>query len=210
MGTFRDYLDSIRHLVVDDEAAARYDAERAAWRDDQRRQAIALQVARLSPRHVAYVRTMEAGEHEPSDAWRALSRALQDEPGASRLLLGPTGIGKTTAAVRWAYRRAQAGETVLQVSAVRYPTLAKHEAALEEAEQVGLLILDQTHRLAEMPEWIATPIRELVDSRYERQRQTIACFTGEMAAALHALKHDIIERLGVPIVVTGRSYRRTW
>lgn len=210
MSTFMDYLDSIRHLVVDDSKAAAYDAERAAWREDQRRQAIERQIARLSPRHVEYVRQLEAGEHESSEAWRALSQALQDAPGASVLLMGPTGVGKTTAAVRWAYRRALAGDTVLHVAAIRYRSLAQHEEALDEAQAVGALVLDQTHRLAELPDWIATPIRELIDYRYEHKRQTIANFTGALSEAITALKTDTMERLGAPVAVTGRSYRREW
>ncbi|MDX9832693.1 MAG: hypothetical protein RBU35_20665 [Anaerolineae bacterium] len=210
MGTFTDFLATLRPPLLSEEEAEVMEREREQWRLDQRQAAIDRQIARLSPRHVGYARELEAGAHESSPTWKQLSRALQEDPGASLLICGPTGVGKTTAAVREALRRAGEGWTVLHLSAARFDAIARADEAREEAESVDLLILDQLHRLPDFPSWIATPIRELVDSRYERHRQTIGLFTGTAPEAAAALKSDVVERLGAVLQVGGVSYRRTW
>jgi len=205
-------LDAIvEDMKLHPEREAALEAARAAAEERQRLADIEFKLRRLSPRHVEYARALEAGEHDPSPAWLALSATLQKAPGSSVLLCGPSGTGKTTAATRWAYRQVHAtGRSALHVPAAKFSVLVKHEDAMVEAERARVLILDQLHRLRELPSWISTPILELIDHRYEHRDQTIGCFQGSLLEATADLKIAVVERLGTALEVTGASYRRTW
>ena len=209
-GAFARYLSELGARIVDDEAAAAYERERAEWAADQRRRAIAIQVGHLSARHVAYVQVLEHGNQAPSDAWLGTIAELTANPQASVLLVGPTGLGKTTAATRWAYRRALAGSTVMHLAASRCDRIARSEEAREEAEQVDVLLVDELHRLQSLPGWIATALTGLLDARYQSQRQMIGLATCEPGDTAKLLGQEVIERLGKMITLTGASYRRTW
>lgn len=215
-GGFRAYLERLASsCAMSPEQEAEYERQQEAERREAEQRALERRLACLSPRHLRYARILERGGRQDSHAWKALSQALSKAPSRPVLLCGPTGTGKTTAVTRWALRRAQGGNTVLHCPAAKWPGLAKHEEALEEAQLVDCLILDQLHRIEGLPDWITTPIRELIDHRYERGRQTIAAFTGDttadaVAAAARALKPEIVERLGGTLAVQGESYRRVW
>ena len=82
MGTFSDFLATLRPPLLSDEEAEVMEREREQWRLDQRQAAIDRQIARLSPRHVGYARELEAVAHDPIPTLKQLSRAIQETPGA--------------------------------------------------------------------------------------------------------------------------------
>ena len=223
-GGFMAYLQRLGARIVDDERAARYDAERDEQAREDRDRRRRAQVARLPETLVSYAREVEAGGAEPSEAWRLLSEALQAAPMTSCTLFGPTGNGKTTACVRHALRQIDAGWTVQHLPAHKWENVARHEEAMDEAAKVDLLIVDQLQRLAEFPDWVTSKVRELIDARYECRatRQTLGCYElrskGDggrkapetVSAAIDVMGRSVVERLGRVIVVSGTSYRRTW
>lgn len=223
-GGFMAYLQSLGPRVVDEERAARYQAERDEAARAERERSRAVQIARLPSTMVDYARQVDAGAAEPSETWRALTAALADAPMTSALILGPTGVGKTTAAVRYALHQIARGWTVRHLPAHKWEAVARHEEAMEETEKVDLLIVDQLQRLAEYPDWVTSKIRELLDARYNARttRQTIGCYElrtkgdqGRKAAetplaAMETIGRSVVERLVKVIYVSGQSYRRVW
>lgn len=215
----RSYLDALQRKLAagqlgNDEAAARYEAERAADAARQARAERERQVAKLSARHVADARRVLSGELPKSQIWRRLSAALRRAPEASVVLCGNTGAGKTTAATGYALTRVQAGWSVLAVSASRFVSIARYEEAREEAEQVDLLLVDEIHRVAGLPDWIATAFAGAIDRRYELRRQTLGMGTVPLKAESgqvdleKALGREIVERFDVALATDEESYRR--
>jgi len=192
----------------DNEAAAQYAREREEAARRQRDLFRERQCSRLSRRHVRDARRIASGETPAGEAWKRLLGVTRDMPDASILIAGYTGIGKTTAATAWAVRRIHEGYTAMGLACSRARGIASDLEAMWEAEMVDVLILDQMHRLATLPDWIATAVLGLIDYRYEQQRQTIGVATVAPDRVEDILGAEVVDRFQEQIILTDSQSKR--
>jgi DNA replication protein DnaC len=188
----------------DDEAAAQWqrddEARKRAERDNHQR----IQESFLSPLHVSEARKLLRGQlNPPSEIWTALCTALAGASGASILLTGHTGAGKTTAATAYAIQCVSVGWTARHIQASRFGPVAKNDMRLEEVERVDLLILDELAK--PVPEWIATAISGVIDERHQQGRQTIGILTAADTTGI--LGREVVERFDIQISTGEKSWR---
>ncbi len=214
-----DWLNSLRRRVeagelglTAAEAQAR-DAAAQQERAQERRHLQAIERARLPQRHRQDAARILAGELQPSEIWRRLRTTLRTSPGASVILCGGEGSGKTTAATGWALERILDGWSVGYCALGRFERVVRRHDLREQLEGCDLLLVDEIHRMAGLPDWLQTPVTGLVDYRYHEQRQTLAMGTIPLKTRdgtpdlTGVLGIEVVKRFSCAIGTQEGSYR---
>ena len=156
-------------------------------------------IERLSRLHVGFVRQHCDGDLMPVGRVPVIWAKLIAEWDwrTSIIMVGPTLTQKTTCATWAAMWCACDGETVAHTTALRIATATAE--ALEEWRQVGLLIVDELHRLADQPAWKVAPVWDLIDYRYQDMATTIVPATVDPDAMADMAGAEVLRRFGLKL-----------
>ncbi len=212
-----EWLDTLREKVkrgelgMTDEEMARIDAERLA---DAEHQQVLLRDRRLrrlkkrAPDHYGWA----ARYKRPSwTAIRAAMRAaIEATPGIWVLMGTPVGNAKTTGLIYEGARAIVAGRSIQYVaSSLDWRKAIKGET-LHELERCDLLLVDELHWLAKLPDWITAEAMGIIDSRYQRRsyRQTLGAGTAPIEALKTKLPPGLADRFDLYLGGQEASQRR--
>lgn len=152
------------------------------------------------------------------DAWTKIRRDLRDtlarRPKAWVLLGTPVGNAKTTALAYEAARAICTGRSVRYVaSSLDWRKAIKDEsnAMLRDFEVCDLLLVDELHWLARLPDWIVAEAMGVIDARYRqrRYRQTIGAGSLPIAQLTNQLPPGLADRFQVHLGAAEESQRRS-
>lgn len=203
MGDLLSYVASLAARAASVEGQrqrAEAEAAELAQLRSARDRHVAQQLARLPLEAVEaarrYARRSHEGERSEALRWAlALPAVPAWQDGRSAILCGPKGAGKTTALCALAGLEARdRGAVVRYVRAIEYGPWDRRPELREPFEVADLVIVDQTHRLAQVGEWARAQVAELVDLRYAESRRTVLCGTMPLATLAALLGDDTIDR----------------
>jgi DNA replication protein DnaC len=111
-----------------------------------------------------------AARRSAAMTWALRARTLPAwASGASGVMFGPKGCGKTTACCALARLEVLDGRSVRYIKPARAKVL-EDEQTLEVYQGADLVVLDQAHQMAEISPWFRTALKDLIDTRYEARR----------------------------------------
>jgi DnaA family protein len=119
-------------------------------------------------------------------------RAAAAEPDASVFLSGPESSGKTHLLNAACYAAREAGQSAFYLGLKRLP--GRGEAALQGLEDMGLVCIDDLHRVAGLPAWEEALFHFINRLRQRRGRLLVA--SQLRLSALPLVLPDLLSRLG--------------
>jgi DNA replication protein DnaC len=209
-----NWLDKYKamHEPMTQEQEARLAAEQREREDAKLRETL---TKRMPKRHLQEASRLLADPGADGVMWRhardLMAKGEHVRGSDGIFLSGPKGCGKTTAMVAMGLDAARRGVIPWYIICTRFARIVRasfeDRPSLSTLEECPLLILDELHRVAGLPDWIKTPLMGVIDYRYSQRKQTIAAGTLPLSQLSEILGEEVVDRFRIRLGSAEESYR---